>query len=256
MRWFIDAVHRLENLLSLCLGTSIRAKTVRLTGQLGERETGWLIRPRGGRTEKPYLPICVRGDSPQLATAIATWFSTPVEFIPLENLIYGTIRHSSLFVETEFLSLAQALESLHRLTDRSTVVERTAFRQALKRLCHFIAQVCGDSPLSDRLRDGIRHANEPTFSTRIQSLLARINPERLAQLIGDPVVFERTLRQTRNYFTHPGIAKKPNVLTDAKEIFLFNQKLHVLLRLLMLKSIGFCEQEVFDCIFQQSRRWT
>jgi hypothetical protein len=77
----------------------------------------------------------------------------------------------------------------------------------------------------------------------------------LTKLIGDPIVFERTLRQTRNHFTHPGIPKKRNVLTDAKEIFLFNQKLHALLRLLMLKNIGFSEKAVFDPILQQSRRW-
>ncbi|PYV66827.1 MAG: hypothetical protein DMG97_28655, partial [Acidobacteria bacterium] len=93
--------------MSLCLGSSVRAKTVRLIGQSEENESGWLIRPRGGRAEKPYVPIWVRCDSSQLATAIASWFSTPEEFTPLENLIYGTIRHSSLFVEIEFLSLAQ-----------------------------------------------------------------------------------------------------------------------------------------------------
>jgi len=255
LRWFVDAAHRFENLLSLCLGSSVRAETMRLIGQSEETESGWLIRPRRGRVEKPYLGIWVRGDSSQLATAIASWFSTPEEFIPLENLIYGTIRHSSLFVETEFLSLAQALESFHRLIDKSTVVEPLLFGQVLKTLCRFISESWGSSPIAGRLLDGIRYANEPTFQTRIQSLLARINPERLEKLIGDPVVFERTLRQTRNHFTHPGIRKKENVLTDGKGIFLFNQKLHVLLRLLMLKSSGFSEEVVFDQIFQQSRRW-
>jgi hypothetical protein len=97
LQWFVGAAHRVENLLSLCLGSSVRTKTMRLIGQSEETESGWLIRPRGGRAEKPYLPIWVRGDSSQFAIAIASWFSTPEEFIPLENLIYGTIRHSSLF---------------------------------------------------------------------------------------------------------------------------------------------------------------
>jgi hypothetical protein len=255
LEWFVDAVHRFENLFSLCLGTSIRANTMHLVGKSEKTERGWLIRPRDGKAEKPYLPIGVRGDSTQLASAIATWFSTPEEFLPLENLIYGTIRHSSLFVETEFLSLAQALESLHRLTDKSSIVEPTVFKQALKPLCRFISQIGGDSPLASRLIDGVRYANEPTFHTRMQSLLARINPETLPKLIGDPIVFEQTLRQTRNHFAHAGIRKKRYVLTDGKEIYLFNQKLHVLLRLLMLKNIGFSDEAVFDQMFQQSRRW-
>jgi len=175
LQWFVDAIHRFENFLSLCLGSSVRAKTVRLIGQSEENESGWLIRPRGGRAEKPYVPIWVRCDSSQLATAIASWFSTPEEFTPLENLIYGTIRHSSLFVETEFLSLAQALESFHRLTDKSTVVEPRLFGQVLKTLCRFISQTWGDSPIAERCLDGIRFANEPTFQTRVQSLFARID---------------------------------------------------------------------------------
>jgi hypothetical protein len=255
LAWFVDALHRFENLFSLCLGTSVRAKTLHLIGKSEKTESGWLIRPRGGKAEKPYLPIWVRGDSSQLASAISAWFSTPEEFLPLENLIYGTIRHSSLFVETEFLSLAQALESLHRLTDNSTVVERTVFKKALKALCRLISQICGDSPLANRLLDGVRYANEPTFHTRMQSLCSRVNPEVLNKLIGDPALFERQLRQTRNHFTHAGIPKKKDVLTDGKQLFLFNQKLHVLLRLLMLKSIGFTDQAVFDQMFQQSRRY-
>jgi hypothetical protein len=254
LAWFVDAAHRLENLFSLCLGTSVRTKTMRLVGKSEETESGWLIRPRGGKAEKPYSPIWVRGDSTQLATAIAEWLSTPEEFLPLENLIYGTIRQSSLFAETEFLSLAQALEALHRLTDKSSVVKSPVFKATLKALCKCILQLCGDSPLATRLLDGIRYANEPTFQIRMQSLLGRINQVSLTKLIGDPVVFERKLRQTRNYFTHAGIRRRKDVLTDGKEIFLFNQKLHVLLRFLMLKRIGFSDEVVFDQMFQQSRR--
>lgn len=255
LEWFVDAAHRFENLFSLFLGTSVRAKTIHLIGKSEETESGWLVRPRGGRAEKPYLPLWVHGDETQLATAIAAWFSTPEEFKPLENFIYGTIRHSSFFSETEFLSLAQALESFHRLTDKSRVVEPTVFKQALKALCRSISQICGDSPLATRLLDGVRYANEPTFNARIQSLLSQVSPDNLTKLIGDPVVFARTLRQTRNHFTHAGIPKRKNVLTGAKEKFLFNQKLHALLRLLMLKNIGFSEKAVFDPILQQSRRW-
>lgn len=256
LQWFVDAVHRFENLLSLCLGCSVRAQSMRLIGKSEDTESGWMIRPRGGKTQKPYLPIWVVGDSSQLATAVAAWFSTPKEFISLENLVYGTIRHSSLFVETEFLSLAQAIESFHRFTDKLTVVAPSLFEQMREKLCQFISENWADSPIAERFVESIQFANEPKFQTRIQSLLARIDPNRLRKLIGDPVEFERTLRQTRNYFTHPGTKKKGSVLTQPRELFLFNQKLHVVLRLLMLKSIGFPEEAVFDQVFQQSRRYS
>ena len=175
---------------------------------------------------------------------------------PAENLIYGTIRHSSLFVETEFLTLAQAIESFHRLTDKSTVVEPQVFAQVKEDLFGFISQQSwANSAIGDRCKEATNFLNDPTFKTRIQSLLAGIDPERLKTLVGDPVAFEQTLRQTRNYLTHPGTEKKGKVLTDSKELFLFNQKLDVLLRLLMLKTMGFAEEAIFDQMFQQSRRY-
>jgi hypothetical protein len=230
---------------------------MRLVGKSDETESGWLIRPRGGKIEKPSIALWLRCDSSQLANAVASWFSMSEEFTPLENLIYGTIRHSSLFVETEFLSLAQAIESFHRLMYKSTIVETEIFEQAKNDLTTFISQQSwGQSPIANRCKQAINFVNELSFQNRIESLLADINPERLKLLIGDSLIFEQTLKQTRNYLTHPGTEKKGKVLTGSKELFLFNQKLHALLRLLVLKAVGFSEEAIFDQMFQQSRRYS
>jgi hypothetical protein len=45
------------------------------------------------------------------------------------------------------------------------------------------------------------------------------------------------------------------VLTEAADLFLFNQKLHAFLRLLMLLYLGFPEEEVCRPVQYQSRRW-
>jgi hypothetical protein len=63
------------------------------------------------------------------------------------------------------------------------------------------------------------------------------------------------LRQTRNYFTHLGIKKQSRVLTKAAELFLFNQKLHAFLRLLMLLYLGFPERDILEPVLYQSRKW-
>jgi hypothetical protein len=62
-------------------------------------------------------------------TYFVAWLTTSEDFRPVENLVYGVIRNTPLFVETEFLSLAQALDSLNRLTDTSTMVERSLFKR-------------------------------------------------------------------------------------------------------------------------------
>jgi hypothetical protein len=252
-KWLLGLAYRFENFFSLCLGTSVRLNSILLKR---EGHEGWVLHYTRGKIQKPYHRVWITAHASQLASAITTWMSAPEEFRFLENLIYGAIRHSSLFVETEFILLAQAIESLHRLTDSSTVVAPTFFRQALKALDELISKTCGSSPIAERFQDSIRHANEPAFQNRIESLLSRVTVEHSVKLLGDLTVFAQTLKQTRNHFTHPGISKKSKVLTGAKELFLFNQKLHALLRLLMLMRLGFSEENVFEPIYIQSRQWT
>jgi hypothetical protein len=253
LEWFVDISYRFENFFSLCLGTSVRLNSMSLMCKGHESA---LVLHRKGRAQKPDLRIWITADSSELGSAITAWLSASEEFRFLENLIYGAIRHSSLFVETEFLLLAQALESLHRLTEHSTVEAPAFFRQILKSLCGLISKECGSSPIARRFLDSIRHANEPDLKTRIESLLSRITSEHAVKLLGDVTVFEQTLRQTRNHFTHAGIRRKSRVITRASELFIFNQRLHALLRLLMLMRVGFSEEKVFEPIYRQSRQWT
>ncbi|MCI0625318.1 MAG: hypothetical protein L0387_27355 [Acidobacteria bacterium] len=230
--WFFDTAIRLENFFSLCVGTSVALKSMQV--RLINDKEGWVVHRRRSKAQKPDVSVSIRCDQAQLSNAVAAWFSVPEEFGPVENLIYGTIRHSSMFVETEFLSLAQAIESFHRVTEHGRIEDASSFRRVLKTVLTAINDCCGDSQLATHLKDSIRHANEPTFQDRIKALLERLLPEHVSKLAGDRDEFEQTLRQTRNHFTHPGAKKKSKVLTGAKGLFLFNQKLHALLRLLML----------------------
>jgi hypothetical protein len=166
LQWFTQLAYRFENFFSLCLGTSVRLKTFSLTEQ-GAKD-GFLLRPRRTKGEKPDVAVWIRIDASELAEAICQWFQTPEEFLQLERLIYGTIRHSSLFPETEFLALAQAIEAFHRLTESSSVSSSADFKRTLKALCKVISQLCKGSPLETRFLDGIRHANEPSFHDRFR----------------------------------------------------------------------------------------
>lgn len=252
LEWFVRIGWRLENLLSLLLGTSVSLNSAKLT-YLGDE--GLVVMNPRGKPHKADPTIWVRCDAAQLGIAIQNWLATPEDFKPLESLIYGTIRLSSMFVETEFLSLAQAVESLHRLTDDTKLEGKSAFKKVLSELRKAIAEHCGESPLASRLSESIAHADEPSFSDRINRLLSRISAEHCNKLLGDRNKFEISLRRTRNFFTHPAIEKQSEVLTDTGELFLMNQKLHGLLRLLLLIRIGISEDIAFEPVWQQVVKW-
>jgi hypothetical protein len=252
IEWLWDLASRFENLFSLLLGTSVCLLSV---GVKNGDNAAWLIRRRKHRIKKTDPSVSITCDSLHLVRAVLLWLSTPDKFRSLENLIYGTIRNSPSFVETEFLSLAQAVESLHRLTDTSTITDPDSFKSVLESLQNEIGEMCGDAELATRLKESIEHANEPNFRTRVHGLLSRLGHGQCQQLLGDPLEFEQVLRQTRNYLTHPGIHRGSKVLTKTKELFLFNQKLHAFLRLLMLMHIGFAADEIFEPVARQSREW-
>lgn len=214
----LDSACRLENFFSLWMGTSVRLRTVWLKNS--SKDDGWAIRRTllDAPAEEPDTQARIQADAPQLAGAIIAWMTTPEDFRPVENLVYGVIRNTPLFVETEFLSLAQAVESFHRLTDTNAAVQQI-------------------------------------FRDRMDSLLSRIRTDHAETLLGDLPVFERTLRHTRNFLTHPGIRRQPEVLTDTKQLFLFNQKLKAFLRLLLLLNLGVSEDVAFEPVRYQSQQW-
>ncbi|HEX5422808.1 MAG TPA: HEPN domain-containing protein, partial [Candidatus Acidoferrales bacterium] len=252
LSWFLELAHRFENFFSLLLGTSVGLLSVAVKV---EDKTGWFVRRPRSKIQKPDPRIWIRCDGTQLASVILRWLETLEALRPVEALAYGTVRNSKLFVETEFLSLAQAIESFHRVTDKAVIVGQEQFKAILASLQNAIFTLCGDSDIATRLDESIGSANEPNFGQRIKKLFSRISEQNLHRLLGDPGEFEQTLRQTRNFFTHPGIKKKSKVLTDPRDMFLFNQKLHAFLRLLVLIHLGFPEQSAIEAAVQQSLRW-
>lgn len=120
--WFVTLAFRLENFFTLLLGTSVHLKSVQL---FQAEKMGWLVQRTKRRTEKKNYEAIVRCNSHTMADALARWLAVPVEQRPVEKTLFGMLRKSSLFAETEFLSLAQALEGFGRIKIRKYVLYAT-----------------------------------------------------------------------------------------------------------------------------------
>jgi len=250
--WFFEIGYHFQNFFSLLLGTSVRILSI---ATKSEDDVGWFINRDRNKIGKVDPSIWVKCNRSQLALAALKWVSASEELRPFENLVYGAIRNSSLYAETEFISLAQAIEVFHRITDPVTISASELFEEVVQRLEEATQLACSDLELQSRIMECIRHANDVTFQTRVKSLLARLGTDKCRALLGDPDDFERTLRQTRNYFTHLGIRKQTKVIVDGKELFLFNQKLHAFLRMLVLMRLGLPPDLIFEPVLSQSKKW-
>ena len=178
-----------------------------------------VIQKRNHNAERPHVTEWVRCTASELAKSISIWFGLPSQFQSVENLALGVLRKSELFYETEFLSLAQALEGFHRATTNTDVNFRTR-----------ITEICG------RLSG---------------PLLVRMEIEPLDSFVGDVVA-------TRNFYTHAGGDpptpgnRRP---LEGPPLFFLNQKLKALLRGVMLRCLEIPEERMFDVLVKEATQW-
>lgn len=252
--WFVSIGPRLENFFSLLLGTSVSLKSVQLFQ--GDKKDGWFIkRMTRSSPEKVNIQNWVRCPGLQTAEALEKWFAVPDEQRPVEKTVLGMIRKSSLFTETEFLALVQALEGFGRLRFERDLIPKAEFKKGLTKLKEALAGIWGDSEITKRCSDVLNSANEASYGQRIGQTYDLLSKEFATHLLGEQSEFVQKIVQTRNYFTHLGIRKGTAVVDDGNELFFLNQRLHAFLRCVMLIDLGISEAALKEPISYQATKW-
>lgn len=253
LEWFLRLMPRLENFFSLLLGTSVAPKHVEF---FRGDDTGWLIKHQRRRRQKPNLQLWVRCEPHVVAGALASWLAVPEDERAIEKTLLGTLRKSSLFVETEFLSLAQALEAFGRLHFDALLIPKAEFKEGLKQIKATIQTLWGEAPVAERCSQILNNANETSFGERLRRTFGLLPVEFLERHFGKTANLAQTVVQTRNFFTHLGIHAGTVVVQGGKEMFLLNQKLTALLRCVMLLELGIPFEHLRDPIAYQAQRWS
>ena len=127
LAWFQKMGTHLENFFSLLTGASCSLETMFV--YRGEDNAHVVFR-RNRHATRFDRSLCVMCAPGQLAYGLAHWLTMPARFDAVESLALVVLRKGKLFVETEFLALAQALEGFHRATEIKGVVSKAEFRRA------------------------------------------------------------------------------------------------------------------------------
>jgi hypothetical protein len=253
--WFYEIGNRLENLFSLLTGASLAWETFFV--YRGD-ENGHVTAKRRNRVKAFDPRECVRCSVDQLANAVAIWLSAPPSFRSVESLVLGVVRKGKLFLETEFLSLAQALEGIHRVTTHGSVVDRVSFRQVRKKIISLLKQENVDPLLTRRICDSLSHANDLTFAGRLSELCKGISTSLLKRVAIDTEEFVSSVVAVRNFYTHAGSpmrsSQSKNPLS-VKDLFFLSQKMGCLLRCTLFLYLGIEEQQFSDVLVHQTTRW-
>lgn len=254
LSWFMDIGSRLENLFSLLAGTSLVMETFFI---YREDKSGVVIRKQHAFVEKYKMLDSLRHSNSQLAHAISTWLSESEGFKEIENLLLGVLRKGKLFVETEFLSLAQALEGFHRATggDESKM-DKVSFKALRGKIGKFLEEQKVDDETTKKVNAAVAYCNQTSFRSRLKELCGRISQSTLGEMKIDPDAFAASVMNTRNFFTHAGGSsdEKKEPLRGG-ELFLLSQKMRALLRGVFLLHLGFPEPQFKDLIVREATKW-
>jgi len=184
---------------------------------------------------------------PSLEQVLNAWFDRASLLRPVYTLYFSALYSEGMYLESEFLSLAQAVEIFHRSLygDEDKYFSSSEFRRYRKAML---------SPLPKRARDLLQsklaHANEYSLKERLDDLSSKTPPSVKHLVVKDFDDFTTRVKDTRHHLTHYSSQKR--AFTE-EELFGANRRLRLWLMALLLSEIGIPEPVVIEALKKYKR---
>jgi hypothetical protein len=255
--FFQQLAHKITNLLSLAIDQTVAMQDVTCfsdeivveptTGKysvpikLFYRGRSFLDRPPKIRPLSMLFRFCNVRD---FGTLILNWLRVYELLRPSIELYFSTRQSPYSFGESRFLSLAQAVESLHRRTSDVTQFPQEEFETLVMRLVNSC-----DMKYQDWLAGKLEHLNEVSLNKRLKQI---IHPYK--KHFGSSSEREKLVRgivNSRNFFTHYNESLRSKA-ASGETLSRLCLKLEAILQLSFLNLLEFSEAEL-DAIIKNSR---
>ena len=183
---------------------------------------------------------------------LRNWFEKAHLLKPTYNLYFGTLYNPHLYLESQFLSLTQAIESYHqRIYGGRKYLSEEGYKVVYDALVEAVPEETEGS-LKDRLKEYLKYGNEFSLRTRLKEVVDYYGV--LTTLfINDKVKFVNDVVETRNYLTHYSKDKKePSPAKNYDELFLLIHNLRIIVEICLLKEAGFSLEEIKDLFLRNN----
>ena len=262
-KWFWSVIYDLCNFLTLLIGETTYIASVKAYG--GDIE----ISP--GQKTKETIEVFFTQKKPSINEGIhpfemiipfprvadkiekvmSLWFSKAQNLRSVYDLFFGTFYNPGMYLQFQFLSLIQAIESFHRVTKGGKYLSDESWQPYRENLANQIP-VELDSGHRESLKSRIRYGNEYSLRKRLGELLLTIDEKTLSVLSPSKKYFTGTIVDTRNYFTHYDDELKDSSLKGA-DLYWANQRLRIFLTILLLKEIEIEENVILASMKENSK---
>jgi len=171
---------------------------------------------------------------------ITPWFASFDKYQTIIHLYRSLFYSNRLFIETKFLNIAQALESLHSILFGSQDLPHDKFVEQKER----VLQVVPDD-LIEWVGTALNSANYKRFKSRILELLTN-KKVLIGQFVDDMDLFAKRVRDTRNEFVHHD--KLRWTFQHGEELVSAINLLTMLFEAYLLEIIGFSDEKVQELL--------
>ena len=189
--------------------------------------------------------------SETIPNVLSLWFTKARHLRSVYDLFFGTFYNPGMYLQFQFLSLMQALESFHRVTKSGKYLSNEDWKPFRAKLANGISAEL-DSGHRESLKSRIKYGNEYSLRKRIGELLETLDEKTLSILSPTVKYFTGVIVDTRNYLTHYDDELKDVALKNA-DLYWANQRLKILITILLLKEIGIQENLIIDSMRENNK---
>lgn len=176
---------------------------------------------------------------------INKWLAAYETFQPALDLYFSARTGAHRFIDSRFLALAQAVETLHRRTSNETFLEQDAYDA----LAATIVGLCSDE-YKEWLRSKLAYGNEISLAQRLKRTIEPFK-DRLGSS-EDRKKLVRSIVDTRNYLTHYDETLRDRV-ADGADLYHLCEKLEGILQLRFFMEIGFSPTQIDNVMSTNER---
>ncbi|TGM60107.1 HEPN domain-containing protein [Leptospira meyeri] len=257
--WFLSKVYDLQNFLLLISDFYFPVIKLRGKGEINENSINIIYLQINNKTEKqihqndilfPYQTI-----SKKITKIANSWFIISEKIRPTIDLLFASIVNNSEYQNFTFLALTQALENLHRILYSNQryypdkefdIIKKSIMDNLPKEL---------KSDYKSSLTNRIKYSNEFSLRKRLKNLFTDLSSDLQSLVFQNDLemnILINTLVDTRNYYTH--YSKEPeSKIISYLDLYKINKFLIILIKMLLLKQIGFSDKEIFESLKTKRR---
>ena len=164
------------------------------------------------------------------------WFEQVDQLRSVRTLFFSVIFNDAMYLESRFLSLAQALEAYHRALCDGQYVDPATYDKYADQLRNALDPTM-PAPLKQALKARIKFGNEYSQRRRFRLLLSGLDERLRGFVTADVDKFVKVVVDTRNYLIHRDEGEK-GVVAQGRDLLLLCEQTRLLIYILLLQAAG------------------